>query len=869
MALIERDEFLDLLQTKFAGVAQGEGHCVFVSGEAGIGKTALIKAFCKQQQENCTIYQGACDALFTPRPLAPLYDIIWQVNKDLWPASSNIEERTELFAAFFRELSKQKEQILIVFEDIHWADEATLDFIKFFARRITQLHCLFVLTYRDNEDPFQFSVRNILAQLSPDSFTRLRLTPLSRKAVTNMAAKRGYNGEDVYTISGGNPFYVNEILASYSPGVPDNIKDAILAVYDRQEEGTKHAWQICSVIPEGLEINRFAKIKSSWDEGMDHCFALKIIIVKNDRVVFKHELYRRTIEESLSPFKRVELNKKILELFLTSFEEEGEVERIVQYAKNSNENKLVVKYAPLAAKQAACVGAHIQASKLFLTAIEYAEANDEDLLLHLYEGYAYECYLTNQIKEAIIYTGKLLNILKQKTNIEKIGNHLRFLSRLSWLDGNRKNAESFAERAVDLLNNRPSSPEKAMAFSNMSQLKMIFDQSAECINWGEKAITIARELNDEEPLSHALNNIGSVQMNLPLSKQKGIELLKESLAIALKNSFHEHAARAYSNLGSNGVKLKDYAFAKQILDKGIQYCEERDLDSWRLIMLSLKAQMNLETGDWHSAYSLAENLLKNEDKPRAFKIGALIVALIVIGTIKMRRGDADALELLLNAKTKAFETMELQRIIPSLIALLEYEWLTGKIYIPKENLSKVKSMIERSIDIPNNSQYAFWLWKVKKQEIGLPELYEPYKLLKAGEIAKAAEFWEKTGCAFEKAFALFEGSEEDKKNALLIFQQLGASAISEKIKMEMRAGGIKKIPRGMRESTRTNPAQLTNRELDVLQLLQKGNQNKEIAGTLFISTKTADHHISSILFKLDVNSRAKAITEAVRLGILK
>ena len=183
-------------------------------------------------------------------------------------------------------------------------------------------------------------------------------------------------------------------------------------MYDRQEEGTKNAWEICSVIPEGLEINRFAKIKSSWDEGMDHCFALKIIIVKNDRVIFKHELYRRTIEESLSPFKRIALNKKILELFLDSFEEEGEIERIVQYAKNANENKLVVKYAPLAARQAASVGAHIEASKLFLTAIEYSEGNDEDQLVQFYEAYAYECYLTNQIKEAIIYTGKSLTYLE-------------------------------------------------------------------------------------------------------------------------------------------------------------------------------------------------------------------------------------------------------------------------------------------------------------------------------------------------------------------------------------------------------------------------------------------------------------------------
>jgi len=238
---------------------------------------------------------------------------------------------------------------------------------------------------------------------------------------------------------------------------------------------------------------------------------------------------------------------------------------------------------------------------------------------------------------------------------EKTGNCLRFLSRLWWLDGNRKNAEIFAEQAVALLNNQPSSPAKAMAYSNMSQLRMLFDQYTEAIAWGEKAIRIARELNDQEALSHALNNVGSVQMLLAPSKQTGVDFLQESLAIALRNSFHEHAARAYSNLGSCAVKRRDYDFAKNILEEGIQYCEERELDSWKLNMLSLKAHVHLETGDWNKAYSIAENLLKNEDKPRAFKIGALIV----IGTIKMWKGDDDALDLLLQAKTKAFETMEL------------------------------------------------------------------------------------------------------------------------------------------------------------------------------------------------------------------
>ena len=304
-------------------------------------------------------------------------------------------------------------------------------------------------------------------------------------------------------------------MASYSPGVPDNIKDAILAVYDRQEEGTKHAWQICSVIPEGLEINRFAKIKSSWDEGMDHCFALKIIVVKNDRVIFKHELYRRTIEGSLSPFKRIALNKKILELFLDSFEEEGEIERIVQYAKNANENKLVVKYAPLAAKRAACVGAHMEASKLFLTAIEYAEGNDEDQLMQFYEAYAYECYLTNQVKEAIIYTGKSFKYLAERRLILK-RQETAFVSFPAYggLMATGRMRKNLACRQLKLLNSQPPSKAKAMAFSNMSQLKVFFEEYPNALNGETRQLRLRREIKDEEILSHALNNVGALHMEI-------------------------------------------------------------------------------------------------------------------------------------------------------------------------------------------------------------------------------------------------------------------------------------------------------------------------------------------------------------------
>ncbi|MFT3934409.1 MAG: AAA family ATPase [Chitinophagaceae bacterium] len=867
MELIERSAFISELEKQFSGVKQQEGHCVFVSGEAGIGKTSLVKAFVQAIRPHYKTYTGTCDALFTPRPLSPLLDVLQQLQSDLWKNAGNIEDRTLFFASCFGEMAAQQKAFVIVFEDIHWADEATLDFIKFFARRIAQLPCLFILTYRDNEIDAQHPLRNTMGQLSPDSFTRIQLPPLSVQAVEKLANEKGYNATDIYKISGGNPFYVNEILASYSSGVPDNIKDSILSVYNRQSEATKYVWQLLSVAPAGFEMQYLEQIDPALAMAAAHSLESGILVLKEALLWFKHELYRITIETSLSPFVRVALNKKIIDQFSKDLEATGAIERIIHHAKNANAYDQVLHYAPLAAKKAAAVGAHIQACRLYLTAIEYYQGNDKTLLVQLYEAYAYECYLTNQVKNAIIYTGKALACWKEIGDTEKTGNSLRFLSRLWWYDGNRANAEAYAAEAIAVLAPQPPSAAQAMAYSNMAQLKMLSDEMEPCIEWGEKAIAIATTLGYQEVLSHALNNVGTVKMRVADLRTAGKAQLQQSLAIALENGYHEHAARAYTNLGSTAMQIKDYVFAAKILAEGIDYCEKLDLDAWQQYMLFCKAKTTLETGDWKTAELLATNLLQETKQAGIVKMGALAV----LSTIKIRKGDDDALAVLQQAKTIAVVAMELQRILPVFVAALEYEWLTGEAQLTADEIEQTLRLIEqrKAASLTEYAEFIYWVGKTGKQTSLPAQIHEAFDTRTSVKLQMAAAYWKNIHSPYQQGLVLFEGNEDNKRTALCLMQELGATAVYEKMKGEMRGAGIKNIPRGSRKSTLENPKGLTDRELDVLQLLKENLQNKEIAGKLFISAKTVDHHISSLLFKLDVNTRARAVQEALRLGIIK
>src|SRR6185503_13299887 len=195
MELLEREQFLVELEAILDQVATGNGRFVLVSGEAGIGKTSLVEQFTEAHKTRTRVLWGACDALFTPRPLGPLYDIAYQTQGDLLARLEEEAPRSSIFSATLNELENEHTPSITVIEDVHWADEATIDLLKFLGRRINRVNSMLVATYRDDEVGADHPLRLVLGDLPHRSVARLRLPPLSERAVHVLAERAGRHFE--------------------------------------------------------------------------------------------------------------------------------------------------------------------------------------------------------------------------------------------------------------------------------------------------------------------------------------------------------------------------------------------------------------------------------------------------------------------------------------------------------------------------------------------------------------------------------------------------------------------------------------------------------------------------------------------------
>src|SRR5688572_16180311 len=409
MELLERDEFLNDLEAIRNDVAAGQGRFVLVSGEAGIGKTALAEHFTAGQEQ---VLWGACDALFTPRPLGPLYDIAQQTHGKLLRLLEEGAPCGPIFSAVLDEINSDSRLTLMVIEDIHWADESTLDLIKFLGRRINRTRAMIIVTYRDDETATDHPLRHVLGDMPHRSVTRLRLPPLSEAAVDTLTRRAGRPGEDLYAVTGGNPFFVTEALASKDPGIPVTVSDAVLSRVTRLSVAAREVLELVSVIPAKAEIWLVEEMIHPGTTVLEECLGAGMLRSDGEALAFRHELARRATEASLGVSWQRTLHSRVLERLLKR-KSDTLLPRIVHHAVQAGDPATVIEYAPAAARQAAALNSHREAASHYQAALRYAGRLAPEERAGLFECASYECYLMDQMEEALQARRDALEIWKQ------------------------------------------------------------------------------------------------------------------------------------------------------------------------------------------------------------------------------------------------------------------------------------------------------------------------------------------------------------------------------------------------------------------------------------------------------------------------
>jgi DNA-binding CsgD family transcriptional regulator/tetratricopeptide (TPR) repeat protein len=852
-ALLERGHQVAALREAHRRAVAGRGVLVLLAGEAGGGKTALVRhAVAEISATGTRILWGGCDPLFAPRPLGPFLDMALPGDAGAKP---------HLVAAA---LGRQPRGTVIVVEDVHWADEATLDVLSLLGRRIDAVPVLVVATYRGEEIDRGHPFRQLLGELRTGaSIRRLTAEPLSLSAVAELARAHGADQPGIdaaalHRTTSGNPFFVTEVLAAGGASVPATVRDAVLARAARLGPAAMAVLETVSICVPQAELPLLDALAT--DGGaLERCLDAGMLIAGPAAVAFRHDLARLTIEESLPPHRRRDLHRRVLRA-LRGSGGEPDPARFAHHAAAGGDADAVLEFAPAAAERAAASGAQREAAALYAQALRFADGLPQSARAALLEKRSYACYLTDLADASIDALREAVECWRADGDERRLGAALSQLSRRLWCGGQSAEAARAGQEALAILERLPAGTELALAYSNLAQIALNDERRDETLWWSERALALAERAGDPAVVTHSLNNIGTIR--LLAGDQTGMDAMRRSLDVAEREGLEEHVGRAYIHVGWAMTRTRAYQHAAW-LDRGLRVCEDLGLERWGRYVLAYRARTSLDHGCFDDAASDAAEVLRSSGSVPLLGI----LALTTLALTRLRRGDPGH-EALLDAAVRccAGQT-EVQYLAPIAAARAEAAWLTGNPHL-------VDAATRDTLDEAAKRESAWvvgelaWLRRLAGIEESVPSAAEPYLSQLAGDVDRAAALWTDLGCPYDAALALVGSPDEDRlRVALAGFQRLGARAAAAVVARRLRANGARAVPRGPRPSTLNNPARLTPREVEVLSLIREGLSNAEIAVRLYLAEKTVHHHVSAVLRKLGVATRGQAAREAARRGL--
>jgi DNA-binding CsgD family transcriptional regulator/tetratricopeptide (TPR) repeat protein len=852
VGLIERDDALGRLHELLDEAATGSGRLALVRGEAGIGKTSVVKEFVAALGDAHVLW-GGCDDLLAARPLGPIWDMAF--DEPILETALHSDDRQDTLRAVFELLTRTLRPTVMVIEDVHWADDATLDLLKFVGRRIDRTHGLVIITYRDGETPGDHPLRVALGDLPHGVVDRIELEPLSPDGVKEMAGQ-DIDTQSLWELTGGNPFFVSEAVATASDHVPVSISDAVNARVRRLSDGARRLVELASVAPSRAEIDVVTAILGDSSEAIAECEKAGILEVTGDSLRFRHELARRAVEDDLPEITRRHLNLDTL----NACEGLGyDVSRCAHHAREAEDAEAMLRILPGAARRASELESHAEALATLRALRPYLDMMTSEQLADHYDLWAYEEYLGADVDMELI--DKAIEIRRELGDPAALGNSLLIASRLAWVGTNRALAMQYAEEAAEVVGDL-GGEDLARSYSVLSQLAMLGGFVDESIAWGEKALAL---LGDEDNAirAHALNNLGTTKLGANI--EGGLEELLESRRISAKLGLLHDETRACVNLAWNYLTEMDLDNGIFWIEEGLKVTEDAEMPSFESYAYAEKAWWHEMRGEWDQAEEMCNSSLEMSGslKTSQSHCSSLLARLAV------RRGSPRTSDLLADAVERAEFADEAQRLGPAYVAVAESRWLGGE--VSSEEIGRTLDIMQWCFDHRSQwqaSEIAQWLYLSGDLQAVPEGMREPHRLLCQGKWEQAAAWWLEHGLPYERAVALSFGDVDARLQALGILDGLGAVPLAARIRSELQSEGVKGVPRGPQKSTRQHDLGLTARQAEVLALLGEELTNSQIADRLFLSTRTVDHHVSAILSRLGADSREEAVRIAADRGIL-